>query len=195
MMQHVTTDKSKKKYLAITCVLLALLMLIPSCSPKADRSIQDQGGMIILSTKNHTVKAVKTASIDGTYILYHAETLLDPESLSYLDGRIAAMTKEDAEKLKAENGNVRKQENQGNAGGEENIRYYNFIAANKPVQEQLKLLMGLASKKFHPVIEVSMTEIRVTDLIYRKSKVFLSGDVQRQYLVDKIRILEENHQL
>jgi hypothetical protein len=195
MMQQVITDKGKQKYLYFIFMPLALLMLLHSCTPGTDRSIQDQGGMIVLSTKNHTVKAVKTASIDGTYILFNAEAVLDPEALSYLDGSIAAMMKEDADRLKSVKGHVQKQENMGNVGIEKNILHYNLIAANRPVQKQIKLLMELASKKYHPLIEVSMTEIQVTDLIYGKSKVFLSGVAQRQYLVEKIRIIDENYHL
>jgi hypothetical protein len=196
MMQQVMRDTGKvKKYFCITFAFLALLMSIFSCTSSTDRSIKDQGGIIVLSTKNHTVKAVKTASMDGTYILYNAQAFLDPDSLSYLDGSISAMIKEDADKLKAEGGKDRKQENQGNAGKEKNIQYFNVIAANKPAQKQIKLLMELTSRKLHPVIELSMTEIQVTDLTYKKSKVYLSGDVQRQYLVDKIRILDKNYRL
>jgi hypothetical protein len=40
-----------------------------------------------------------------------------------------------------------------------------------------------------------MTELKVTELSYQKSKVFLSGELGKQYLVKKIEILEENHPL
>ena len=49
--------------------------------------------------------------------------------------------------------------------------------------------------KQFPLIKVSMTELRAMDLMYNKSKVMLNGNLQKQYLVNKLDILEENHTL
>ena len=55
-------------------------------------------------------------------------------------------------------------------------------------QKQIKKLIELNSRKQYPLIKLSMTELQVAELLYQKSKVFLSGDIGKQYLVSKIEI-------
>ena len=40
-----------------------------------------------------------------------------------------------------------------------------------------------------------MTELQVAELLYQKSKVFLTGDIGKNYLVSKVEILEDNYPL
>jgi hypothetical protein len=176
-------------------IFLMLLVLLPACTSRTGGSIKDEGNTIELTTKVHSVKALKMAPIEGTFILFTARPVPHPDSLAYLDGRFIVMPKEDADKLKAEFGNFVDYENKGHETAKKSIRYLSLIAADKSTQKQVKKLMTLATGNHYPLIKLSMTELRVSELLYNKSKVFLSGDLGKQYLVSKIEILEENHRL
>jgi len=176
-------------------IFLMLLVLLPACTSRTGGSIKDEGNTIELTTKVHSVKALKMAPIEGTFVLFTTRTVSHPDSLAYLDGRFIVMPKEDADKLKAEYGNFVDYENKGHDAARKSIRYLSLIAADKPTQKQIKKLMTLATGNHYPLIKLSMTELRVSELLYNKSKVFLSGDMGKQYLVSKIEILEENHRL
>jgi hypothetical protein len=177
------------------CIFLVLLFLVAACTSRTGGSIEDKGNTIELKAQNHTVKALKMKPMDGTFVLFTANVVPYPESLTYLDGRIIVMPKEEADKLKAQYGNFVDTENKGHELARKSVRYFSLIAMDRPTQKQIKKLIDLNSHKRYPLIKLSMTELRVTELLYKKSKVYLSGDVGKQYVVSKIEILEENHPL
>jgi hypothetical protein len=182
----------------IRCILyvsVLLLVLLPACSSRTGGTIQDKGNQIELTTENHSVKASKMASINGTFVLFTANPVAADPALAYLDGRIIVMTKETADRLKSQYGNFVDANNKGHAEATKSIRHLSLLAADRQAQKQIKKLIELNTLRFFPLIKLSMTEIRVTDLLFKKSKVFLSGDLQKHYLVSKIDIIEDNYPL
>jgi cell division ATPase FtsA len=135
------------------------------------------------------------ASINGTFVLFTANPVAADPALAYLDGRIIVMPKETADRLKSQYGNFVDPNNKGHAEATKSIRHLSLLAADRQAQKQIKKLIELNTQRFFPLIKLSMTEIRVTDLLFKKSKVFLSGDLQKHYLVSKIDIIEDNYPL
>jgi hypothetical protein len=176
--------------------VLVLLLVIPACSSsRSGGDIQDKGGEITLTTKDHSVKAIKMAPVEDTFVLFTVNPVIFPESMKYLDARIVVITKKEADQLKATYGSFVAPENKGHSIARSLSKRYSLIAADRTVQKQIKKLIDLNSRRFFPVIKISMTELKVAELTYQKSKVFLSGELVKQYLVKKIEILEENYPL
>ena len=180
----------------IIYIFAIVLVVLSACtSSRTGGTIRDKGNQIELTTKDHSVKAVKLAQVNDTFILFTANPIFSPDSLKYLDGRIIVMPKKDADQLKVQYGNFADPENKGHDAARKSIRRLSLIAADGPTQKQIKKLIKLNSLKLYPLIKLSMTELQVTELFYQKSKVFLSGDIGKQYLVSKIEIIEKNHPL
>jgi hypothetical protein len=176
--------------------ILVLLLVIPACSsPRSGGDIKDKGNEIELTTKDHSVKAIKMAPVEDTFVLLTVHPVIFPDSMKYLDARIIVLTKKEADQLKAKYGSFVASDNKGNSIARSFIKRYSLIAADRTAQKQIQELIDLNSRKLFPVIKLSMTELTVTELSYQKSKVFLSGELGKQYLVKKIEILEENHPL
>ena len=176
--------------------ILVLLLVIPACSSsRSGGDIKDKGGEIGLTTKDHSLKAVKMAPLEDTFVLFTVNPVIFPDSMKYLDARIIVIAKKETDQLKANYGSFVVPENKGHSIARSLSKHYSLIAADRTVQKQIKKLIDLNSRRFFPVIKLSMTELRVTELSYQKSKVFLSGELGKQYLVKKIEILEENHPL
>jgi hypothetical protein len=176
--------------------ILVLLSVIPACSSsRSGGDIKDKGGEIELTTKDLSVKAIKMAPVEDTFVVFTANPVVFPESMKYLDANIIVIAKKEADQLKATYGNFVAQENQGHSKARSLSKHYNLIAADRTVQRQIKKLIESNSHKFQPIIKLSATELRVSELSYHKSKVFLSGELGKQYLVKKIEILEENYPL
>ena len=179
----------------IVYISVLLLVLVPACSSRTGGTIKDTGNQIEITTKDHSVKASKMASVSGTFVLFTANPIFADPALSYLDGRIIVMPKQEADRLKSQYGNFVDANNKGHAEAIKSVRHLSLLAANKEAQKQIKKLIELNTQRFFPVINLSMTEVRVTDLLFKKSKVFLSGDLQKHYLVSKIDIIEDNYHL
>jgi hypothetical protein len=176
--------------------VLVLLLVIPACSSsRSGGHIQDKEKEIELTTKDHSVKAIKIAPLEDTFVLFTVNPVLFPDSLKYLDARIIVIAKKEADQLKAKYGSFVVPENKGHSIARGLTKHYSLIAADRTVQKQIKKLIDLNSHRFFPVIKLSMTELNVTELYYNKSKVMLSGEIGKQYLVKKIEILEENYPL
>jgi len=111
-------------------------------------------------------------------VLVGSEPLLAPDTMAYVDGRVAAVRPEDVGSLLL---------------GGSNVQHLTLVASNRLTQNQIRAIMEMISRKSHPVISVSLTELQVTGLTFRDAKVYLSGDVQRQYLVNRIRIIKEKY--
>ncbi len=174
--------------------VLVLLLVIPACSSsRSGGDIKDKGGEIELTTKDHSVKAIKAAPVEDTFVLFTANPVIFPDSMKYLDARIVVIAKKEADQLKAKFGSFVDPESKGHAIARSISRRYSLIAADRTVQKQIKKLIDLNSRKFFPVIKLSMTELNVSELTYQKTKVLLSGSMAKQYLVKKIEILEENN--
>jgi hypothetical protein len=133
------------------------------------------------------------ATVEDTFVLFTVNPVIFPDSIKYLDARIIVIAKKEADELKAKFGNFVAQENKGHSIARSLTKRYSLIAADETAQKQLKKLIDLNSRKFFPVIKLSMTELTVSELSYKKSPVFLSGALGKQYLINKIEILEENH--
>jgi hypothetical protein len=180
----------------IIYIFAIVLVVLSACtSSRTGGTIRDKGNQIELTTKDHSVKAAKMAQVNDTFIIFTANPVFSPDSLKYLDGRIIVMPKKDADQLKVQYGNFVDVENKGHDTARKSIRRLSLIAADGTTQKQIKKLIELNSRKLYPLIKLSMTELQVTELLYQKSKVFLSGDMGKQYLVSKIEIIEENHSL
>jgi hypothetical protein len=174
---------------------LMLMVLLGACTSGTGVSIKEKGETIEITAKDLSAKASKMGTEKGAFILFTANTVPYPEALKYLDAMIIVMSKEDADKLKAQYGNFVDNANKGHAIARKSIRYLNLIALDKDTQKKIKKLIELNSLRLYPLINLSMTEIRVTDLSYKKSKLLLNGVSQLQYLVSKLDILENNHHL
>lgn len=176
--------------------ILILLLVLPACSSsRSGGDIKDKGTEIELTTKDHSLKAIKMAPVEDTFVLFTINPVIFPDSIKYLDARIIVIAKKEADQLKAKFGNFIDKENKGHSIARSLTKRYSLIAADGTAQKQLKKLIDLNSRKFFPVIKVSMTELKISELSYQKSKVFLSGELGKQFLVKKIEILEENHPL
>jgi hypothetical protein len=177
-------------------IFLAMLVLIPACtSSKTGQDIKDAGDSIELTTTDHSMKALKKAKVQDTYVIFMANPVIHPESISYLNGRIIALSEKDADQLKAQFGNFVQAENKGHAVARKSIQRFSLIAADRTVQEQIKKLIELNSRKQYPLVKLSMTELQVTELSYKKSKVFLTGVTGKNYLLSKVEILKESYPL
>ncbi|MGD0209391.1 MAG: hypothetical protein ABSC14_00240 [Desulfomonilia bacterium] len=174
---------------------IVLVVLAACTSSRTGGAIHDKGKQIEITTKDHSVKALKMASLEDTFVLFTANPVLSPDSLKYLDSHIIVMPKKDADQLKVQYGNFVDVQNKGHDTARKSIRHLSLIAADGTTQKQIKKLIALNSHKLFPLIKLSMTELQVTELLYQKSKVFLSGDLGKQYLVSKIEIIEENYPL
>jgi hypothetical protein len=173
-----------------------MLMLVPACtSSKTDRNIKDTVDSIELTTMDHSMKALKKAQIQDTYVIFTANPVIQPQSISYLSGRIVALPEKEADQLKAQFGNFSETENKGHAVARKSIQRFSLIAKDRTVQEQIKKLIELNSRKQYPLVKLSMTELQVTELFYKKSKVFLSGVTGKNYLLNKVEILKESYPL
>jgi len=161
-------------------VLISLALLLPfnSCTSRSGGSIRDLGETIVLTTGNQVMTAIKGRSLEETLVLVGSEPVLAPEAMAYVDSRIAAVRPEDVGLLLL---------------GGSNVQHLTLVASNRLTQKQIRVLVGMMSRKSHPMISVSLTELQVTDLTFRNSKVYLSGDVQRQYLVNKVSIIKEKY--
>ncbi len=180
----------------IIYIFAIVLVVLAACtSSRTGGTVQDKGKQIEITTKDHSVKALKMASVQDTFVLFTANPVFSPDSLKYLDSRIIVMPKKDADQLKAQYGNFVDAENKGHEPARKSIRRLSLIAADGKTQKQIKKLIELNSHKQYPLIKLSMTEFQVAELLYQKSKVFLSGDLGKQYLVSKIEILENNYPL
>ena len=189
--------KNMKTNRGVFYALAIMLILLSACSsPRTGGTINDKGDQIELTAKEHSVKAFKVGSAaEDTFVLFTANSVFYPDSLKYLDGRIIVMAKKDVDQLKTQYGNFSDIENKGHAEAKKSIRYVSIIAADGATQKQVKKLIELNTRKFYPLIKLSMQELKVTDLSYKKSKVVLSGNVGKQYLISKISILEDNYKL
>jgi hypothetical protein len=175
-------------------ILLVMLVFIPSCtSSRTGGTITDKGNFIELATTDLSMKALKKAPIEDTFVLFSVNPVIYPDSLKYLDGRIIAMPKKDADQLKAQYGNFVFPENKGHNIAKNSIRYISLIAADGKTQKKIKKLIDLNSQRKFPLIKASMTELQVTELLYKKSKVLLSGEIGKNFLISKVEILEENY--
>ncbi len=180
----------------ISYIFLGLLILLTACTQsRTGGTIHDNGKQIEITTKDHSVKALKIRTLEDTFVLFTANPVSYPEAMNYLDGRIIVMPKKEADQLKAQYGNFVDVENKGHVIARKSIRYYSLIAADRTTQNKIKKLIALNSRKQFPLVKLSMTELKVTDLLYKNSKFVLSGNVGKNYLVSKIEILDKNYAL
>ncbi len=176
--------------------ILVLLLVIPACSSsRSGGDIKDKGGEIELTTQDHSLKATKLDPVEDTYVLFVANPVLFPDSLKYLDGEIIVIPKKYTDKLKQTYGKFVDPEDKGHSIARKLSVRFSLIAADRTVQKQIRKIIELSSRKNLPVIKLSMTELAIKEFTYKKSKVFLSGNLAKQYLVTKIEILEENYPL
>ena len=185
-----------KVMMKLRCVSMVLiLLLVASCTSRSGGTISDKGNVIELKTKDHEVKAIKGTVEEGTYILFGARSMKNPESLTYVDGKLAIMPLEDFERFKAEYGDFKQRTSKGFKSARKTVRRITVIALDGPTQDKVKKFIEQKSdrtkKQALPVIKLSMTELRVLELKFKKNTVFLSGDVGKQYLVSKIEVLRE----
>jgi hypothetical protein len=159
-------------------ISLVLLLSLSSCTSRSGGSIKDQGGTIVLSSDDQVMTATRGNTLEETLVVLGVEPVLDPEAMAYIDGRIAAVRPEDAGSLLL---------------GGNSVQHLTLVASNRLTQKQIRALTDMISRKSHPLISVSLTELQVTELTFRDAKVYLSGEVQRQYLVNKISIVRENY--
>ncbi len=180
----------------LRCVsMILILLLVASCTSRTGGTISDKGNIIELKTKEHEVKAVKGNVEEGTYILFGARDLKNPESLTYVDGKLAIMPLEDFHRFKTAYGDFKQRENKGFKEARKTLRRITVIALDGPTQGKIKKFIEQKAvrtgKQALPVIKLTMTELRVLELKYQKKPVFLSGDVGKQYLISKIEVLKE----
>ena len=177
--------------------ILVLLLVLPACSSssRSGGDIKDKGNKIELTTKDHSLIATKMALVEDTFVLFTINPVIFPDSIKFLDARIIVIAKKEADQLKTTYGSFVSPENKGHSIARSLTKRYSLIAADATTQKQIKKLIDLNSRRFFPVIKISMIELSVLELTYKKSKVFLSGEFGKLYLVKKIEILEDNHPL
>jgi hypothetical protein len=178
----------------IFSIFAVVLLLLAACtSPRTGGTINDKGDHIEITTQDHSVKALKTGAMEDTFVVFTANRLLYPDSLKYLDGHIIVLPQKEADRLKAQYGNFVDAQNKGHDIARKSIRFYNLLAADGTTQKRINKLIELNANRKYPLIELSMEGIKVTDLMYKNSKVTLTGDFGNQFLVKKIKILEKNY--
>lgn len=180
----------------LRCVsMILILLLVASCTSRSGGTISDKGTTIELKTSDHEVKAAKGNVEEGTYVLFGARAVRNPESLKYVDGKLAIMPQADFNRFKAEYGNFKQRSSKGFKEARNTLRRITVIGLDGPTQDKIKEFIKQKSdrKKTRelPVIKLTMTEIRVMDLKYKKNPVFLSGDVGKQYLISKIKVIKK----
>ncbi|HVN72930.1 MAG TPA: hypothetical protein VMU10_13010 [Desulfomonilia bacterium] len=183
-----------KRFRGFTCIVGILLLLLASCTSRSGGTLENKDKTIELTTKEHVMKAMKTAPpVENTFIVIKAHTIVQPESMSYLDGQFSLITQEDYQKIKAQYGDIVNPSNKGHIVALKHIQRKALIAEDRASQKKLAELIEMSSKRLCPVIKITTTEVRVTELTYQKNKVFLSGDVGKHYLVSKIEVLKDNY--
>jgi hypothetical protein len=189
-----TTMKTRQGIFSIFTILAVMLVLLTACtSQRTGGTVSDKGDHIEITTQDHSVKAMKAGAMEDTFVVFTANRILNPDSLKYLDGHLVTMTKKDADQLKAQYGDFTNTLNKGHDIARKSVKYFSLLAADGTVQKQINKLIKLNSQRKFPLIKISMDEIKVTDLMYKNSKVTLSGEFGKQYLVNKIDILENNN--
>lgn len=174
--------------------VILLLVLAASCTSRTGGTLTDKGNIIELTTKDHIVKAMKIAPDQGEYILLGANAVTEPQSLAYLDGRLIVMGREDFETIKSQYGDIKGKDSTGNVAARKKIRRLNVIAVDRPTQKIIRSFIDARMKRSrkHPLISLTMTELRVIDLKHQGKQVYLTGDVGKHYLVSKIQIVNED---
>jgi hypothetical protein len=185
--------KSNRGTLYLFAIVLILLV---SCTPsRKGGTIQDKGKEIDLITKDYSVKALKLAPVEDTYVVFTANPVSFPDSIKYLDGYIIVIPQKDCDELKKQFGNFIDMQNAGHNVAVKKIHKFQLIAADKNGQKQLEKIIELNSRNMYPVIKLNMDELSVFELSYNNIKVHLSPNVSKQYLVKKIEILQRNYSI
>jgi len=184
----------------VRCVsMILILLLAASCTSRSGGDISDKGNIIELKTKDHEVKAIKGNVEEGTYVLFNARPMKNPDSLTYVDGKLAIMPQDDFSRFKSTYGNFRERSSEGFKAARKSLRRITVIALDGPTQDKIKKLIEQKSvgprDSTFPVIKLKMTELRVLELKYQNKPVFLSGDVGKQYLVSKIELVKGDETL
>lgn len=172
-----------------------ILLLVASCTSRSGGTITEKGNTLELKTKEHVVKAIKGNVEQGTYVVFGARSMKNPESVAYVDGKLAIMPQSDFDRFKAEYGDFRQRTNKGFREARKTLRRITVIGLDGPTQDKIKEFIELKAdrsrKNVLPVVKLTMTELRVMELKYKKNPVFLSGDVGKQFLISKIEVLKE----
>ena len=180
----------------ILFIFLVFLILIPACtSQRTGGTVKDKGNQIELKTNDHVVNGVKTGQVNDTFVIFTANPVLTPDSLTYLDGYFVVIPKKDVDDLKKQYGNFVDTMNKGHDLAREKTRRLRIIAFDGTVQKRINEIIKLNSKRLYPVAKLTLDNLTVAEMYYKNSRVFLSGNVANQCLVRKIEVLEKNYSL
>ncbi|HPI93200.1 MAG TPA: hypothetical protein PK350_08705 [Deltaproteobacteria bacterium] len=176
--------------------MVLVLLLAVACTSRSGGTVSDKGDSFELKTQNHEVKAVKGNVEEGTFVLFGARSLKNPESLTYVDGKLVIMSEDDFNRFKSQYGDFKDRSNTGFREARKTLRRITVIAADGPIQKKIKKLVEQKAdknrKRTNPLIKLTMTEIRVIELKFKGKPVFLSGDLGKQYLVTNIEIVKDD---
>jgi hypothetical protein len=191
-------DKGVKMKPRAVSIILILLLAV-SCTSRSGGTLSDKGNLIELKTKEHEMKAVKGNVEEGLYVLLGARPTKQPESLAYLDGKLALMRQADFDRFKAQYGNFKDRKSPGFMEARRTVRRISVIAADGPTQKMIAKFIeqkaDSSKKRTSPVIKLTMTQLQVLELKYQKKPVYLSGDIGKQYLITKIEIVKQDYPL
>lgn len=178
----------------LQCVgMVLILLLAASCTSRSGGSISEKGNTIELKTEQHVVKAVKGTVQEGAYVLMSARSVDQPESLTYLDGRLSLLSQGDFDRFMKMQNRPDEMSREDFMKMRKSLKRVSVIAENGPIQAKIKRLSGEQSKNAHPLIEISMTELQVVELKHLDKPIFLSGDVGKHYLVSKLKVLRDDY--
>ncbi len=169
--------------------LSALLLLVVSCTSRTGGSISVNGNMVEIKDKDLLVRAIKGATEEGTYVLMSASAINNPDILSYLDGRLTILPKEDYDrlmKIRSAPGDVAREQIKDMR---KRLRRMTVIAEDGPTQKKIKEIIAKTPRDKHPMLKITMTELRVIELKHKGNPVYLSGDAGKNYLVSMIKVL------
>ncbi|HDP24234.1 MAG TPA: hypothetical protein ENN34_02215 [Deltaproteobacteria bacterium] len=174
-------------------LILTLVVMITACSRELEKTFTTEANTITITSPSHEVQAITRNDLSGSFVVVKMESVLFPESLSYIDASLtliglehATAEKQQVMELLADAASVVRTPQQ--------IRpqHVRVIASSGQALKSLEKVRDLAEKNLHPVIDISMRGIRVMEILYNGSPVYLTGDAGIQYLLDRVEIQENN---
>lgn len=170
-------------------MLLALVLILASCTSRTGGDISTKGNIVEIKAKDLRVKALKGATEEGVYVLMSAHAVEHPPALSYLDGKLTVLPKEDYELLGKLRANPDPENRNKMRELRKKVRRLAVIAEDAQTQKKIQELIQKAKRQEYPVVAITMTEILVMELKYQGKPIYMKGEAAKNHLVSKIKVL------
>lgn len=169
-------------------VMTIAVFLLSSCTSREGGSISVNGNIVEIKTSEHTMKALKGVTEEGTYVVMSANAIPNPSAIAYLDGRLTLLPKDDYDRFMKLHANPSEEAKKEFREIRKRLRRVNVIAEDRPIQKKIRELIRNAQTQPYPVVTLTMTELLVIDLKHKSDPVHLSGELTKNYLVTKIKM-------